>query len=80
MCFSPAEIASLIAVLDIRERAMVMLAGITGLRSSELVALTWTDIDLELMQVNVIAPVCGITSGTRRLKRAASLFRSIPSW
>jgi hypothetical protein len=36
---SPAEIASLIAVLDIRERAMVMLAGSTGLRRSELVAL-----------------------------------------
>jgi integrase len=35
---SPAEIASLIAVLDIRERAMVMLAGSTGLRRSELVA------------------------------------------
>ncbi len=50
---SPAELASLIAVLDIRERAMVMLAGSTVLRRSELVALTWTDIDLELMQVNV---------------------------
>jgi integrase len=50
---SPAEIASLIAVLDLRERAMVMLAGSTGLRRSELVALTWADIDLELMQVNV---------------------------
>lgn len=50
---SPAEIASLIAVLDVRERAMVMLAGSTGLRRSELVALTWADIDLELMQVNV---------------------------
>jgi integrase len=50
---SPAEIAALIAVLNIRERAMVMLAGSTGLRRSELVALTWADIDLELMQVNV---------------------------
>ena len=50
---SPAEIASLIAVLDLRERAMVILAGSTGLRRSELVALTWADIDLELMQVNV---------------------------
>ena len=49
---SPAELA-LIAVLNLRERAMVMLAGSTGLRRSELVALTWADIDLELMQVNV---------------------------
>ena len=50
---TPAEFASLIAVLDLRERAMVMLDGSTGLRRSELVALTWADIDLELMQVNV---------------------------
>jgi integrase len=50
---SPAELASLLAELDLRERAMVMLAGSTGLRRSELVALTWRDIDLELMQVNV---------------------------
>jgi integrase len=50
---SPAEFASLIAALGLRERAMVMLAGSTGLRRSELVALTWRDIDLELMPVNV---------------------------
>jgi len=50
---TPAEFASLIAMLDLRERAMVMLAGSTGVRRSELVALTWADIDLELMQVNV---------------------------
>jgi integrase len=50
---SPGELASLIAELGLRERAMVMLAGSTGLRRSELVALTWREIDLELMQVNV---------------------------
>lgn len=50
---TPAEIASLLAELDLRERTMVMLAGSTGLRRSELVALTWSDIDLVLMQVNV---------------------------
>jgi len=50
---SPAEIASLLAELNLRERTMVMLAGSTGLRRSELVALTWSDMDLELMQVNV---------------------------
>src|SRR6266567_2788273 len=50
---SPVELAALLAELDLRERAMVMLAGSTGLRRSELVALTWREIDLELMQVNV---------------------------
>jgi integrase len=50
---TPAEIASLLAELELRERAMVMLAGSTGLRRSELVALTWADIDCVLMQVNL---------------------------
>jgi Phage integrase family len=48
---TPAEFAALIPELELRERAMVMLAGRTGLRRSELVALTWRDMDLELMQV-----------------------------
>ncbi len=47
---SPAEFASILPELELRERAMVMLVGSTGLRRSELVALTWSDIDLELMQ------------------------------
>ncbi len=33
---------------------MVMLAGSTGLRRSELVALTWRDVDPIQMQVNVL--------------------------
>lgn len=50
---SPAEFAALLPELELRERTMVMLAGSTGLRRSELVALTWSDIDLELMQIHV---------------------------
>jgi integrase len=50
---SPAEFAALLPELKLRERAMVILAGSTGLRRSELVALQWRDIDLDLMQVNV---------------------------
>jgi integrase len=50
---TPAEFAALLPELKLRERTMVVLAGSTGLRRSELVALTWSDIDLELMQVNV---------------------------
>jgi len=50
---SPAEFAAILPELELRERAMVMLVGSTGLRRSELVALTWSDIDLELMQVHV---------------------------
>ena len=50
---TPAEFAALLPELKLRDRAMVILAGSTGLRRSELVALTWSDIDLELMQINV---------------------------
>jgi integrase len=50
---TPEEFAALLPELNLRERAMVILAGSTGLRRSELVALTWSDIDLVLMQVNV---------------------------
>ena len=69
---SPAEITSLLAELNLRERAMVMLAGSTGLRRSGLVALTWSDIDLELMQGTSAAPVSAITSETPKPKRAAN--------
>jgi integrase len=50
---TPEEFAALLPELNLRERAMVILAGSTGLRRSELVALIWSDIDLVLMQVNV---------------------------
>lgn len=51
---SPAELSVLIAELPLREKAMVMVAGSTGLRRSELIALTWNDIDPLLIQVNVL--------------------------
>jgi hypothetical protein len=51
---TPAEFAALIPELELREKAMVMLAGSTGLRRSELVALTWSDIDLELMRSPIL--------------------------
>lgn len=51
---TPAEFAALVRELPLREKAMVMLAGSTGLRRSELVALTWKNVDPILMQVNVL--------------------------
>jgi integrase len=51
---TPAEFAALVDELPLRVKAMVILAGSTGLRRSELVALTWRDVDPLLMQVNVL--------------------------
>ena len=51
---SPDEISALMAELSARDRAMVMLAATTGLRRSELIALTWKDIDAQNMEVAVL--------------------------
>jgi integrase len=51
---SPKEFQALIAELSVRDRAMVMLAGSTGLRRSEMIALTWADVNPSTMEVNVL--------------------------
>jgi integrase len=40
--------------LSVRDRAMVLLIGSTGLRRSEMIALTWSDLNLRTMEVNVL--------------------------
>ena len=49
----PEEFSALLEELPQRERVMVMLAGTTGLRRSELIALTWQDIDFTAQQITV---------------------------
>ena len=39
--------------LSVRDRAMVMLAGSTGIRRSELMALGWADLNLDRMEVGI---------------------------
>ena len=50
---TPREFQALLQELSLRERVMVMLAGSTGLRRSELFALRWSDINFFTMEVAV---------------------------
>jgi integrase len=50
---TPDEFHRLVNELPLRERVMVLLAGTTGLRRSELIALVWQDIDFETLQIQV---------------------------
>jgi integrase len=47
------EFQALMAELSVRDRAMVMLAGSTRLRRSELIALTWADLNTSTLEVSV---------------------------
>jgi integrase len=49
----PSEFTALLAQLSGRDRAMVMLAGSTGLRRSEFIGLQWDDIDTDRMEIAI---------------------------
>jgi len=49
----PHEFRALLEELEVRERAIVMLAGATGLRRSELFALRWSDVNFVTLEVAV---------------------------
>jgi integrase len=51
---TPEEFQQLVQQLSVRDRAMVLLIGSTGLRRSEMIALTWSDLNLRTMEVNVL--------------------------
>jgi len=51
---APEEFQKLVQQLSVRDRAMVLLIGSTGLRRSEMIGLTWSDLNLSTMEVNVL--------------------------
>jgi integrase len=50
---TPVEFKRLVEELPLRERVMVQLAGTTGLRRSELIALRWQDVDFSTLQISI---------------------------
>lgn len=50
---TPQEFQALLAQLSVRDAAMVLLAGTTGLRRSEFIALTWADVNTDTLEVAV---------------------------
>jgi integrase len=51
---TPDEFQQLVKQLSVRDRAMVLLIGSTGLRRSEMIALTWSDLNIRAMEVNIL--------------------------
>ncbi len=50
---TPHEFQALLPQLELRERAMVLLAGSTGLRRSEMFALRWRDVNFSTLEVQI---------------------------
>ncbi len=73
-----AEVQSLLSALDIRERTMVLLDVVTGLRASELFGLKWTDVDFIKNEIRmtrsivlqVVGPCKTEASSTRSVSRS----------
>jgi integrase len=58
------EVKSLLGALDLRERTMVLLDVVTGLRASELFALKWTDIDFKNNEISVTRSIVNQVIGS----------------
>jgi len=52
-----AEFQALLSQLALRERTLVILDAITGLRRSELLGLKWSDVDFERLEIRVIRAI-----------------------
>jgi integrase len=65
------EMRSILAELGIRDRAIVSLDMITGLRRGELAGLRWADIDFERLIVNVVRSVVDQRTGKCKTEASA---------
>ena len=74
---TPSELEALVLELSQRERVMALLAGSTGVRRGELMALRWRDVDFQLSQANVTHSIGAMSRATPKRRRLASRCRFI---
>jgi len=84
---TPFEFRELLNHLPLRERAMVMLAGSTGLRRSEMFALRWSDINFHAMEVYVTKAIvrnhmgsCKTPASRKPVPLLASVLETLMLW
>lgn len=65
------EMRSILAELSIRERALISLDMITGIRRGELAGLKWEDIDFDELLVNVVRSVVDQRTGKCKTEASA---------
>lgn len=68
---TPDEFQRLVQELPQRERVMVLLAGTTGLRRSELIALTWQDVNFTTLQLEIKRACVNGQVGTTKTRASA---------
>jgi integrase len=81
------EVQMLLGVLDVRERTMVLLDVVTGLRASELFGLKWTDIDFIKNEIRVTRSIvlqvvgpCKTEASQKPVPLDALLARTLRTW
>lgn len=81
------EVQGLLANLRFRERTLVLLAVTTGLRRSEIFALKWKDVDVQLKQIHVtrsivqnVVGICKTESSQKPVPAHDDLVEALQQW
>jgi len=82
-----AEFQALLSQLALRERALVVLDAVTGLRRSELLGLKWSDVDFERLEIHVVRAIvhqvvgrCKTEASKRPLPLDPTVAEELWSW
>jgi integrase len=75
-----AELQLLLSKLSVRERTLALLDAATGLRVSELLALRWSDVDFEKLELRVTRSIWHRSWATAKQKPPPNLFLRTATW